>query len=83
MNKRMKANFTFNLEDPEDRMAHYRCVKALDMAIALSEIISIRKGIETRIEFENLDAYSTLDVIMDKIIEIYDDNNIKTDNLVN
>jgi len=79
----MKAKLTFNLDDQEDKMAHFRCVKALDMAIALSEIISIRKGIENTIEFQNLDQWSTLDAVMDKIIEIYDDNDIKTDNLIN
>ena len=79
----MKANLTFNLDDPEDKMAHFRCMKALDMAIALSEIISIRKGIENRIEFQNLDPYSTLDAVLDKISEIYDDNDIRVDNLIN
>lgn len=34
----MKATLTFNLDDPDDRMAHLRCVKSLDMAIALFEI---------------------------------------------
>ena len=80
--KKMKATLTFNLDDPEDKIAHYRCVKALDMAIALSEIISIRKGIENRIEFQSLDQWSTLDAVLDKISEIYDDNDIKTDDLI-
>ncbi len=31
----MKAILQFNLDDHEDRMAHFRCVKALDMALAL------------------------------------------------
>jgi hypothetical protein len=31
----MKAIIEFNLDDHEDRMAHFRCVKALDMALAL------------------------------------------------
>lgn len=34
----MKAKLTFNLDDPEDRKAHKRCVKATDMAIALFDI---------------------------------------------
>ena len=34
----MKATLTFNLDDPDDRMAHLRCVKSLEMAIALFEI---------------------------------------------
>lgn len=31
----MKAIIEFNLDDHEDRMAHFRCVKALDMALAI------------------------------------------------
>lgn len=34
----MKARLTFDLNDPEDAMAHKRCVKATDMAIALFDI---------------------------------------------
>lgn len=36
----MKATLTFNLDDPDDRKAHLRCVKSLDMAIALFEIMN-------------------------------------------
>lgn len=31
----MKAHLTFNLDDHDDSMAHMRCVKALDMALAM------------------------------------------------
>jgi hypothetical protein len=31
----MKAILEFDLDDPDDRMAHLRCVKATDMAIML------------------------------------------------
>lgn len=31
----MKAILTFNLDDGSDAMAHFRCVKALDMALAI------------------------------------------------
>ena len=34
----MTATLTFNLDDPDDRMAHLRCVKSLEMAVALFEI---------------------------------------------
>ena len=34
----MKATLEFNLDDVNDRMAHHRCVKALDMALVLWEI---------------------------------------------
>lgn len=31
----MKATIEFNLDDQDDAMAHFRCVKALDMALAM------------------------------------------------
>jgi len=31
----MKATLTFNLDDPDDRVAHLRAVKSLDLASAL------------------------------------------------
>ena len=34
----MKARLTFDLDDPEDRQAHLRCTKALDMALVLWEL---------------------------------------------
>ena len=35
----MTATLSFNLDDPEDRMAHLRCIKASEMASALFEIV--------------------------------------------
>ena len=35
----MKAILEFNLDDPEDRMAHLRCIKSSEMASALFEIV--------------------------------------------
>jgi len=42
----MKAKLEFDLNDQEDAMAHLRCVKSLDMAIALWKIRQIAIGIE-------------------------------------
>jgi len=36
----MKATLEFDLDNPEDRMAHLRCVKSLEMACALFEIVN-------------------------------------------
>ena len=33
----MKATISFDLDDAQDAMAHFRCVKALDMALAIWE----------------------------------------------
>jgi len=40
----MKAKLEFDLEDLEDVMSHLRCVKSLDMALALLEIQKISKN---------------------------------------
>ena len=34
----MRAIFEFDLEDPDDRQAHLRCTKSLNMACALFEL---------------------------------------------
>jgi len=34
----MNATIRFNLDDPDDRIAHMRCIKSMDMAIALFKI---------------------------------------------
>lgn len=41
----MKAVLQFNLEDEEDRMAHFRCVKSLDMALAMWEFSGALRSI--------------------------------------
>jgi len=33
----MKASFTFDLDLPEDKIAHLRCTKALDLTLCLNE----------------------------------------------
>ena len=34
----MKAKLTFDLNDPDDRLEHERCVKSLDIALVLWEL---------------------------------------------
>jgi len=50
----MTATLTFNLNDFDDRQAHMRCVKALDMALVLWEI-------DTRLSRSTDDIISRLD----------------------
>lgn len=37
----MKATLEFDLDNPDDKMSHFRCVKALDMALALHSLEGI------------------------------------------
>ena len=37
----MNATIRFDLNDADDKMAHMRCIKSLDMALALNKIENI------------------------------------------
>jgi hypothetical protein len=68
----MKATLEFNLDDPDDRMAHLRCVKALDMALALFEInYNLRK----KVERDDIDVWEA-------IVDIFDEQGINPDELI-
>lgn len=63
----MKAILEFDLDNPEDRMAHSRCIKATEMAVALFEIYNnswrhkstledYRRAVEAEIEPLNIES---------------------------
>jgi hypothetical protein len=81
----MKATLEFDLDDPEDRMAHFRCVKSLDMALVLFEILhNTKKGLEYRIEGSNItDPYEAIDLVMEKIWDDAKAHGINIDELIN
>ena len=86
-NKNMKATLSYNLNDPDDRMAHLRAVKSLDMASALFEITrNLKKRIEHRFENTdntNNDVFDGIQEVFDGIYEILGDNSIEIDELIN
>lgn len=81
----MKAILEFDLNDPDDNMAHKRCVKSLDMALALWEIqTNLRKRCENMVEHSKEESkFEALEIIFQELREIFDDNNINTDELIN
>jgi hypothetical protein len=85
--KNMKATLSYNLNDPDDRMAHLRAVKSLDMASALFDITrNLKKKIEHRyedIDNTNNDVFDGIDAVFDEIYGILEDNNIDIDELIN
>jgi hypothetical protein len=42
----MKAKLKFNLLDPEQARAHMRCIKSLDMALAIFDISEVAYKLE-------------------------------------
>ena len=81
----MKATLEFDLNDPDDRMAHFRCVKSLDMAIVLFEILhNTKKGICYTLEGKNItDPYEAVEMVMDKIWEDAKAQGVNIDELIN
>lgn len=74
----MKATIEFDLNEPDDIKSHLRCVKALDMALALWHIRMMRKDLE---HMEDVNELTTENVIS-KIFEILDDHTLNTDELM-
>ena len=79
-----EAILKYDLNDTDDAMAHMRAVKSLDMALALWDIThNTKKGLEWSLEGKEIDKYETLDLVFEKIIEILDEHNINTDEMIN
>lgn len=84
--KNMKAILEFDLNDPDDVMAHKRCVKALDMALALWDIQhgSFRREVYDEMEAGNMtDAeMQGAELVMTKLIEYLLDRGIDTTDFI-
>jgi len=83
----MIAKLEFQLDDFDDRQAHLRCVKALDMAIVLSNLADIKK--EFFMEFtDNLPSKATQEVeltvelLFNRIYRSMEDRGIDIDKLI-
>jgi hypothetical protein len=83
----MKAKLIYNLNNPDDRMAHLRAIKSMDMASALFEITTnLKKRIENRyenIDNTNNDVFDGIDAVFEGIYNIIKDNDIDIDELIN
>jgi hypothetical protein len=78
-----KAKIKYDLNDIDDRMAHLRAIKSLDMAMALWDIThNTKKGLEWSMEGKEMDKYDALEMVFEKIHEILDEHNIRTDELI-
>jgi|688.fasta_scaffold919625_2 hypothetical protein len=76
----MKARLTFNLEDPEDAMAHLRCVKATDMALAMWTFTSkLRKLVDESEDGKYLDE----EYVWGAWEAALNEHDINIDNLIN
>lgn len=77
-----KAILEFDLNDVDDKYAHKRAVKSLDMTLALWEITNAKKGLEWSLEGKDIDKYETLELFYEKIVDIMSEHNIDLDDLI-
>ena len=79
-----KATLEYDLNDPDDRMAHLRAIKSLDMSIVLFQLIyNTRKGLRNSLEEKDITAYEAIDMVFDKIHELIEEHDINIDELIN
>ena len=77
----MKAILEFNLDDPDERKAHQRCTKSLDMALALWQFQhNSRKTIEE--EAEKVSPLEAIDLVYKAFNELMEEHNIMLDDLI-
>jgi hypothetical protein len=78
-----KAILEFDLNERDDKMAHLRAVKSLDLAMALWDIThNTKKRLEWSLEGKEIDKYDTLELVFEKIYEILEEHKINTDELI-
>lgn len=79
-----KGILKYDLNEPDDMMAHKRAVKSLDLALALWDIThNTKKSIEWSLDGKDIDKYEVLDLVYDRIYLILEEHNIKLDDLIN
>lgn len=77
-----KAILEYDLNDPDDKQAHLRAVKSLNMASVLWDIThNTKKSLEWAMDGKEMDKYDALELVFDKIYEILEEHDIKTDEL--
>jgi DNA-binding ferritin-like protein len=79
-----KATLEFDLNDPDDQMAHLRAVKSLDITLALWEMLyNTKKSFQWKMESGEIkENDDILEKVYERFWEILDEHGIKIDELV-
>ncbi len=80
-----KAILEFDLNDNEDRMAHMRCVKSMDMACVIFEIArNLEKKCERICESMEADSdqFDGVYTTFQQIKELFDEHGINVEELI-
>ena len=79
----MEAVLKFNLDDPEDKMSHLRCVKATEMMITLWEMDQhLRSITKYATDSTSQETYDELVKVREMLHEIMGENGITFEGLI-
>ena len=78
----MKAILEFDLDNPDDRRAHFRCIKSMDMACALFDITRNLKGVLQQRFENNPQNRNELDEVFKEIQSYMDEYSINVEELI-
>jgi hypothetical protein len=79
----MKATLTFNLEDPDDKIEHLRCVQSYDLCTAVYDFIhNTRKRLTEKALDKGLDVDDAIFMVYEEFGEILGEHNINMNKLI-
>lgn len=85
----MKAILKFNLDDPDDRMEHERCIKATDMALVLWELCyNSKKSLEDTLSADfptdpdQTVALTALDKVFERFNDLLEEHSLDIDKII-
>lgn len=76
----MKALLEFDLDEPSDREAHLRCIKNLDIALALNDILEYLRMMIKHSDDETTEE--TYVAVQNKVTDILDEYGLNLDELI-
>jgi hypothetical protein len=76
-----KAILEFNLDDFDDRVAHLRAIKSLDLALALWDMDQYLRA-EYKYGEPTHEVYEALETARKKLFEIMSEHNVSLDELI-
>jgi len=85
----MTATFYFNMDDPDDAMAHLRVTKSREMALVIWELVhnsrmTLLNHVSNELERnKDLTHYDAVNLVFYRINEILEEQGIKIDELIN
>lgn len=77
----MECVIKFDLNNPESRMDHLRCTKALDMALVLWEI---EHNLKRKFEYQEMseESWNKINEVFDEISDLLESHDVRIDRLI-